>query len=186
MLIKHEREKLINTIVYFSQNVKHFGKIKLCKLLYFFDFEHYKITGRSVTGLDYYAWKMGPVPVTLYNELQNPKPDLLEKISLEEIPTRHKNPMLALRPRENTEFNSSLFSKREKKLLETLVSKYKDMKADDIIEATHLDNQPWDKIYNKLNKKEELIPYELALNSQELQEMKKIIHDRKEFIDALS
>lgn len=59
MLITHDREKLINTIIYFAIHVKKCGKIKLFKLLYFLDFEHYKQTGRSVTGLDYYAWKMG-------------------------------------------------------------------------------------------------------------------------------
>jgi hypothetical protein len=26
------------------------------------DFTHFRETGRSVTGLDYQAWKMGPVP----------------------------------------------------------------------------------------------------------------------------
>ncbi len=41
-LINHQREKLINVMVYFAQNTQKCGKIKLFKLMYFLDFEHYK------------------------------------------------------------------------------------------------------------------------------------------------
>jgi hypothetical protein len=52
MLITHERDKLINAIIFFAKNTRFLGKTKLCKLLYFLDFEHFKETGRPVTGLD--------------------------------------------------------------------------------------------------------------------------------------
>ena len=65
MLVSHEREKMINAIIYFANHTRHLGKIKLFKLLYLLDFEHFRQTGRSVTGLDYRAWKFGPVPVAL-------------------------------------------------------------------------------------------------------------------------
>lgn len=60
MLITHEREKLINAIIFFANHTKHLGKIKLFKLLYLLDFEHFRQTGQNVTGLDYRAWKFGP------------------------------------------------------------------------------------------------------------------------------
>ncbi|MCK4554722.1 DUF4065 domain-containing protein [Candidatus Parcubacteria bacterium] len=31
----------------------------MCKLLYNLDYTHFKETGKSVTGLDYYAWEIG-------------------------------------------------------------------------------------------------------------------------------
>jgi Antitoxin SocA-like, Panacea domain len=65
MLISRNREKLINVVVYFASNTRHCGKVKLFKLLYLLDFTHFRETGRSVTGLDYRAWKMGPVPLEL-------------------------------------------------------------------------------------------------------------------------
>jgi len=71
LLRNHQREKLINVMVYFAQNTQKCGKVKLFKLMYFLDFEHYKQIGRSVTGLNYYAWPMGPVPVDLYAEFDN-------------------------------------------------------------------------------------------------------------------
>lgn len=67
MIKTHEREKLINAIVFFAANTEHCGKIKLLKLLYLLDFEHFRQTGYSVTGMEYHAWKMGPVPTDLYN-----------------------------------------------------------------------------------------------------------------------
>jgi hypothetical protein len=68
MLISRNREKLINIVVYFASNTRHCGKVKLFKLLYLLDFTHFRGTGRSVTGLDYRAWKMGPVPFGLMQE----------------------------------------------------------------------------------------------------------------------
>src|SRR3990172_2038157 len=42
MLLSHEREKLINAIIFFADNTRFLGKTKLCKLLYFLDFGHFK------------------------------------------------------------------------------------------------------------------------------------------------
>ena len=81
MLISHEREKLVNAILFFAHATKHLGKIKLFKLLYLLDFEHFRQTGRSVTGLDYQAWKFGPVPVEVMQEWDAPEPDLEAAIS---------------------------------------------------------------------------------------------------------
>ena len=44
MLVNHNREKLINTAIYFADQTRHCGKIKLIKLLYLLDFEHYRQT----------------------------------------------------------------------------------------------------------------------------------------------
>ena len=72
MLLSHEREKLINAIIYFAKYTQYLGKIKLFKLLYLLDFEHFRMTGRSVTGLGYHAWKYGPVPIALDQEWDDP------------------------------------------------------------------------------------------------------------------
>ncbi|WP_423905919.1 hypothetical protein [Candidatus Spongiihabitans sp.] len=40
----------MNAIAYFSRNTKYCYTIKLFKLLYFLDFEHYRQTGSSVAG----------------------------------------------------------------------------------------------------------------------------------------
>jgi uncharacterized phage-associated protein len=140
MLITHERQKLIHSIIFFAKNTKFCGKVKLFKLLYFLDFEHFKATGRSVTGLIYNAWKMGPVPVSLTDELGCPDPDFASAISISERKTKFEKDMLCLNPL--IKFDNSFFSKRELSLLENLADEFKQTIAEDIIEATHLENLP--------------------------------------------
>lgn len=183
MLISHEREKLLQTVIYFAQNTKFCGKVKLFKLLYFLDFEHYKITGRSVTGLKYNAWKMGPVPTKLFDEIESPEPDFAEALEITEIPTYRGKPMLSFAPIHP--FSNEFFTKRELKLLDKLATEYRNTKAEDMIEATHLENLPWDKVYNQQASPQAEIPYEYALQINERDEMLKIAQERKEMIEAI-
>jgi len=183
MLINHEREKLIHAIIYFAKNTRYCGKVKLFKLLYFLDFEHFKTTGRSVTGLTYCAWKMGPVPTKLADEIESPEPDFASVLEIKEVPTYRGKPMLSFNP--TISFSNEHFTKRELKLLEQLASEFKDTKADDMIEATHLENLPWDKVFNQEKKPQAEIPYEYALQVNEKEELLKIVHDRREMIEAI-
>lgn len=182
MLITHEREKLINAIIFFAANTLFLGKTKLCKLLYFLDFEHYKETGRSVTGMDYFAWPMGPVPVTLYQEVGMPESDMADKVEFAEKQTRNGK-MLTVNP--IGVFDDSHFSKRELRIMNSLAKEYANTQAEDMVEATHLENQPWHKIFVEEGNKQKLIPYELAIRKQELEEMKELISEREEFVNHL-
>src|SRR5438046_2822902 len=114
MIITHEREKLIQAINFFARNTRKFGKVKLYKLLYFLDFEHFKLTGRSVTGLVYYAWPKGPVPVALHNEIDNPQEDLRQAIDFD---TRNVRDGWMLKVTPKVEFSDRHFSKRELAIL---------------------------------------------------------------------
>ena len=183
MLLSHDREKLINAIIFFASNTNFLGKTKLCKLLYFLDFEHFKDTGRSVTSMDYYAWKMGPVPVELYEEVESPEPDMAEKVEFVERPTK-RGPMLTVRPL--AAMDESLFSKREMRIMRILAEEYRDTVADNIIEATHLENQPWHQIYVEQGKRQQLIPYALALRKQEAEEMLHVIGERDALVKHFS
>ncbi len=139
MIITHYREKLLNAVIYFSKHTKYCGKTKLLKLLYFLDFCHFKQTGKSVTGLEYFAWEQGPVPKELFNELSGTmKADLKDAISLDLTEDFQK-----IVPRKR--YNEDHFTNREKKLLKDLSYIFRDARAEDMIEATHLKNEPWDK-----------------------------------------
>ena len=159
MIITHHREKLINAIIYFAQNTQYCGKTKLMKLLYFLDFTHFKQTGKSVTGQDYFAWIMGPVPKDLFEELSgNMKPDMIAAIK--ELPAdkefQQVNPI--------KQFNADYFSKKEMKLLENISFIFKDAKSDLMIESTHLKNEPWDKTLKEKGEFQK-IDYMLAVDS---------------------
>ena len=77
MFINHNDKKLVHALIYFLNNTSWSGKKKLYKLLFVLDFEHYAVTGRSVTGLDYFAWKMGPVPTALHEAIDS-EDDLIQ------------------------------------------------------------------------------------------------------------
>lgn len=181
MLIRHEREKLLNAIIFFAQNTSSLGKIKLWKLLYFLDFEHFKDTGRSVTGMQYKAWPKGPVPVELHNEIENPNADMTAKVVFGKKNMRRTDrQMLTVTP--VAAFDSSHFSKRELRLMERLAGEFDKTYADDMIEATHLENQPWHKIYNEQGLKQQSIPFELALRTQEEGELRHVVKERDEVL----
>lgn len=181
MLIDHSREKLINAIAYFVGNTQFCGKLKLFKLLYFLDFLHFKEIGRSVTGLDYQAWQMGPVPVKLKQEIENNSDELTGNFEINWIPTAHQNKMLSLKPK--IEFDSSTFSRRELRIMQELVEKYYNYKAKDMTEESHLENQPWDIVYNQDKNTNGQIPYAYVINSVDREARMAEINENRKFWD---
>ncbi|MEE8481506.1 MAG: Panacea domain-containing protein [Desulfobacterales bacterium] len=174
MIITHHREKLINAIIYFAKNTQYCGKTKLLKLLYFLDFRHFKQMGKPVTGLDYYAWDMGPVPRDLYNELEDMKPDLKAAIKL-----LSKEGFQKYIPKKK--FNGEYFSKREMRLLEDISYIFKDAKANEMIESTHLANEPWSKTLKEKGKFKK-IDYMLSIDNIDSSLSVKEALERKEEI----
>jgi len=143
ILINHNREKLLNALVYFSKNTRSCGKTKLFKLLYFLDFIHFRETGKSVTGLNYYAWDKGPVPQDLFHELKQPDKDLKEAIALLKQSEDEDDKLCRVIARKP--FDPKYFTKREMRLMERLSFIFKDALAKDMVEITHLTGTPWDK-----------------------------------------
>jgi uncharacterized phage-associated protein len=159
MIVTHHREKLINAIIYFADHTKYCGKTKLLKLLYFLDFSHFKQTGKSVTGLDYFAWQMGPVPKELFEELSgHMKLDMSDSIHELEPGEAFQQ----IRPKKR--FDSQYFSNKETKLLKDLVFIFEDAKADTMVESTHLKNEPWDRTLKEKGEFKK-IDYMLAIDS---------------------
>lgn len=182
MLVNHDREKLIEAVKFFSMSTKRLGKTKLFKLLYFLDFTHYRDVGRSVTGLEYFAWPMGPVPVSLFDELGVPASDwegqckfLLKKT----LGGKEMLTVTALRP-----FDSTHFTKRELRIMAQLAEQFANATADEMIEATHLEHSPWHQIYEIEGKKQHSIPYTLSLRAQDSDFMKGAIEERDEVLSA--
>lgn len=139
MIITNQREKTINAIIFFAGNTNKCGKTKMMKLLYFLDFYHFKQTGKSVTGFQYFAWEMGPVPKKLFEELsENMGKDLAEAIH--PLP---KEGFQKIKPKRA--FDDQWFSLRELKILEDLAFIFKDADAGQMVESTHLKNEPWDR-----------------------------------------
>jgi len=161
ILINHSREKLLNALVYFSKNTRSCGKTKLFKLLYFLDFIHFRETGKSVTGLNYYAWEKGPVPQDLFHELKQPDKDLKEAIALLKQSEDEDDKLCRVIARKP--FDPKYFTKREMKLMERLSFIFKDALAKNMVEITHLTGTPWDKTMKEKGPGK-LIDYSLAID----------------------
>lgn len=160
MIKSHEREKLINAAVYFASNTTYCGKIKLIKLLYLLDFEHFRQTGRSVTGLEYRAWKFGPVPTVLFDEWMAPEPDFAAALDIvpEKVIDYERLLVVAKVP-----FDDSHFSRRELRLMDELARKFRDELSKPLINFTHAELGPWAKIWDGGRGNQERIPYSLAV-----------------------
>jgi uncharacterized phage-associated protein len=156
-----QRLKLLNALIYFSENVLHPGKVKLFKLLYFLDFLHFSETGRSVTGLTYNAWPMGPVPESLNDEWDSPHPDFGQHITRlnRSFGTGKVQQAIKAKHKENLD----IFTDREIAIMRALVKKHFRHTAKEMTDASHFESGPWDIVYAKQEQKQAEIPYELAL-----------------------
>jgi len=164
MILSRHREKLINTVIYFASNTAHCGKIKLIKLLYLLDFEHFRQTGRSVTGLEYHAMKMGPVPMALYQEWDTLQPDLADAIEI--VPERVIDFVReAVRPRRA--FDASHFTPREVRLMQQLVDRFSNDFSQPMINVTHSERGPWSAIWDNGRGALMRIPYGLAIRDDD-------------------
>src|SRR3546814_1170371 len=78
------------------------------------DFEAYRTLGKSVTGLDYYAWDKGPIATDLWGEWDQPSEDFQAAIGIEMVPTTMPRPRAEARAL--IPFDEKLFTRRELEL----------------------------------------------------------------------
>lgn len=158
------RQRLRNAIVFFAKNTESCGKIKLFKLLYMLDFEHFRQTGKSVTGFEYQAWKFGPVPVELMQEWeQDFEEDLREAVEI--VPEKVVDyTRLSVKVRDGVEFDGDDFTSRQLKIMRDLCEKYLTAQSPKMIDVTHEQNGAWDKVWDGGAGAQDPIPYELALS----------------------
>jgi len=156
------RQRLINAVLFFAKNTNYCGKIKLFKLLYLLDFEHFRQTGKSVTGYDYQAWKFGPVPVDLMEEWEQLDPDLAGVVHIvpEQVVTHTR---LTVKANDGAEFDDSEFTPRQLRIMAQLVDQYRDTMSATMIDVTHAQNGAWDKVWQDGKGAHQPIPYALSI-----------------------
>jgi uncharacterized phage-associated protein len=148
--------------VFFAERTEACGKIKLFKLLYMLDFEHFRQTGKSATGLHYEAWELGPVPVELsreWHELKSGRSEAIEIVPEKQIDFTRET----VKVRPGVTFDDGEFTPRQIRILEALCEKYLDVKSKQIIDITHEQNGAWDKVWAGGKGQFSMIPYELAI-----------------------
>jgi len=122
-------------IIAFFQVLKMISlfKTKLNKLLFYADFNSYRLTGYSMTGLEYRAIQFGPVPA----QFQKMYVDLSQRgqISIEE--QYFGNGAYGDEIKASTLFDKTLFSDTELKVLEFVAKQYGKLATDDIVNLSH-------------------------------------------------
>lgn len=166
MFDSDQREKLLNAIIFFVAKTKRCHTLKLFKLLNFLDFEHFRQTGFGVTGLDYKAWPMGPVPSALWHEINHGgDEDLRKAVSVVEIKDDLTGALARRVITARATFDKSYFSKRELQIMEALAEIFSEIEGNDMSQFSHYRNLPWRKVFKKGEGNRQSIPYELARTS---------------------
>lgn len=166
MTTNSSRQKLINAIVFFASNTQYCGKIKLFKLLYLLDFEHFSQTGKSVTGFEYQAWKFGPVPTDLMEEWEDLSPDMAQAVHIESEKVIDFERQ-AVKVNTGVVFDDSYFTPRELRIMQTISDKYHKTYSPKMIDVTHEQNGAWDKIWQNGHGAQLHIPYALSIQNDD-------------------
>lgn len=133
-------------IVFFSEKLQPW-KTKLNKLLFYSDFIMFKQTGFSMSGVQYRAIPMGPVPNnfnSIFEYLINKNELSLSYINFDDGGTGEQ-----FRPGPNKTFNMELFTDNEMQVLELVADRFKNTSTNQIIEISHNEKAWRDNIVEK-------------------------------------
>lgn len=159
------RQKLVNAVLYFAKETKHLNITKLMKLLNFFDFEHFSQTGYPSIGLEYFTFDKGPVPRKFWLEVKdaNLPDDLKDKVIVNNKEWGQDKKELEFLAKTSAQVDFTVFTPREKKILDKLAFIYKDATAKQMSEISHEDDMPWEITKREKGMNQE-IDYILALD----------------------
>ena len=162
-----QREKLVNAIIFFTKKTRHCHKLKLFKLLFFLDFKIFRETGRTTTGLTYFAFERGPVPRTLFDELDAPRDDMRAALLI--TSSKDTDPEIGgnrLDFKARRDFDDGCFTPRELAEMERLAEIFRDALGKTMTDVSHVPGAPWHRVYEVEKRHQALIPYELALDDK--------------------
>ncbi|WP_457569358.1 Panacea domain-containing protein [Desulfurobacterium sp.] len=144
---RYDIRKVANAIILaIDSGVKHLGKTKLMKLLFFADKEHLKCYGRPIFFDTYFKKERGPVPSNTYTVISSVNDaekedykeevkELLNWLEIEEKDIGFEKPMTVFRKKRD--FIPDLFSRSEIKVLNEVFARFKDTKANEISHLSH-------------------------------------------------
>ena len=135
-------DKFCNMIIYFAETIQPF-KTKLNKLLFYTDFLHYKNTGFSISGCNYRAIELGPVPDgydMLFDYFQRNERFTIEYVRFD----NRENIGERFISRPQRTFDEDLFEETELQCLKKTARHFKTADSEAIIQTSHKE-QAWKK-----------------------------------------
>lgn len=136
------------------------GKVKLFKLLYYIDFDHYQAFNTPITGDTYYKRQYGPVGVNAEDLLQEMQAEELIAIKRRSVGNYEQYVFKALADPNPPEY----WGKSEFEVLNHVVDTWTNHRTGEIVTATH-GEVPW----RAVDISEE-IPYSLAYHRHQVYE----------------
>ena len=127
-------KKLIEMTVYFTEILRPW-KTRLNKLLFYADFLHYKKTGFSISGTEYVAIQMGPVPYNFGSIFEYAATNHHVDITYQEFQSGGIGESFT--PHPNRTFNTALFGEEEISTLHSVVTQLGKTSTNDIIKLSH-------------------------------------------------
>jgi hypothetical protein len=152
------QRRLREAVLYVSracEGAKHFGLVKLNKIIWRADFESFAQRGQPVTGRQYQRLPQGPAPVEMLPVLNELQADGLLRIERRRIVDFEEQRSVAL-----AEPNLTLFSPSDIECLDRAISAYWDKTGTETSDISH--GVGW-----KSRMDGEAMPYELAYLSDE-------------------
>jgi uncharacterized phage-associated protein len=127
-------KKFSEMVVFFTERLEPW-KTKLNKLLFYADFNMHKQTGFSMSGVQYRAIPMGPVP----NNFNSIFEYLANKDQLDIYYTYFPDGGTGeqFKPNPKKTFNKELFTENELQILELVAERFKNTSTNEIIEISH-------------------------------------------------
>jgi DNA-binding transcriptional regulator YiaG len=127
-------DKFTEMVVFFTERLQPW-KTKLNKLLFYSDFAMFKQSGFSISGLQYKAIQMGPVPSnfnSLFEYVVNNNDVDIQYATFSDGGTGEQ-----FKPNSKREFKAELFTENELQLLEITAERFRNTTTTEIIELSH-------------------------------------------------
>lgn len=131
---KPNLERFAHLIIRFAEKLQPW-KTQLNKLLFYADFSHYKNYGHSITGCQYAAIQMGPVPKrfeTVFDELA-----VKDYFDVYYTAFKDGNFGEQFKPRFDHPFNPDLFNPKELETIEQVIDSLGKLKRQELVDKSH-------------------------------------------------
>lgn len=141
-------DKIEAMVSYIAERISNLFKVKLMKMLWYADVLSFIKNGFSMTGMVYRHEAMGALPIGHYSLMNLERLNVVEEVSSNYDSMLHVYPIMGI--------DYSILSDEEKVILDTVISKFKEYKAKEIVDYMH------DEKAYKETKSGEIIPFSLA------------------------
>ena len=147
--------KYYEVILFFLEHVPReaMGKLKLMKLLYYADFDHFERHKKPLLGETYLRWDNGPMPKRAEAILKKMQDEGVITVEPEALPSPYRDREVYLPQRR---FNPKKFTPEEIETLHHIVEKWQRHTGSEMRNASHGD-PPW-----VATPKDEVIDYNLV------------------------